>query len=243
MILHPIRDQLTPNNCAVILMDYQSRYASTIGSINSDILIHNAINLAKIARTFNIPTLLTTIGESSFGGPVFSKLQEIFPDQKPIDRATLSLFEDTTVLAAVEKIGRNKLVIAGLWTDFGVAPSIEQARESGYEVFMVLDACGDISLKAHQDAIQRLLQREVSPITWLQMLLALHHDWAPPEAYEALLNIARDHASAHGLELEYERPGLAEEETNRRDDRPKERWWEKWSILPGRPLRRFQKRP
>jgi nicotinamidase-related amidase len=242
MTLHPIRGQLTPNNCAVILMDYQFQYVSTIGSTSRDILIHNAINLATTARTFNIPTLLTTIGESSFGGPVFSKLQEIFPDQKPFERTTLSLFEDIRILTAVEKIGRNKLVIAGLWTDFGVAPSMEQARESGYEVFIVVDACGDISPRAHQKAIERLLQRGVEPITWLQMLLVFHQDWAPPEAYEALLNIARDHASTHGLEIQYARPDLGEEETSRRSERSKERWWGKWSMLPGRPLGKFQKR-
>jgi hypothetical protein len=107
---------------------------------------------------------------------------------------------------------------------------------------MVLNACRDISLRAHQTAVERLLQRGVSPITWLQMLLALHHDWASPEAYEALLNIARDHANAHGPEMQYERPGLGKEETDRRDDRPKERWWGKWPMLPGRALRKFQKR-
>ncbi len=242
MTLHPIRGQFTPDNCAVILMDYQSQFVSTLGSTRSDVLIHNAISLATIARTFNIPTLLTTIAAPSFGGPVFSKLQEIFPDQKPIERTTLSLFEDARILTAMEKIGRNKLVIAGLWTDFGVAPSIEQARELGYEVFMVVDACGDISPRAHQTAIERLLQRGATPITWLQMLLVFHQDWAPPEAYEALQNIVRDHASAHGLEIEYARPGWGEEETGRRNHGPKERGWERWSMLPGRPLRKFQKR-
>lgn len=239
MILQPIHGQLTPENCAVILMDYQSRYVSTIGSINSDILIHNAINLATIARTFNIPTLLTTIGESSVGGPVFSKLQEIFPDQMPIDRTTLSFFDDIRVLTAVEKIGRQKLVIAGLWTDFGVAPSIRQARQLGYEVFMVVDACGDVSLRAHQIATQRLLREGVLPITWLQMLLAFHRDWAPPEAYKALLDIAREHACAYGLEIQYARTGLGEEKTNGINGKPKERWWGKWSMVPGRPLRKF----
>jgi nicotinamidase-related amidase len=239
MILQPIHGRLTPNNCTVILMDYQSRYASTITSTDRDILIHNAVSLAKIARTFNIPTLLTTIEESSFGGPIFSRLQEIFPDQKPIDRATLSLFEDTRVLGMMERIGRNKLVIAGLWTDFGVAPSARRARQLGYEVFMVVDACGDVSLRAHQVAIQGLLQEGVTPITWLQMLLALHHDWAPPEAYEALLHIATDHASAYGLEIQYARTGLGEGETSKINGRPKERWWEKWSTVPVRPLRKF----
>lgn len=243
MILQPIHGRLTPNNCTVILMDYQSQYASTISSTHRDILIHNAVNLAKIARTFNIPALLTTIGESSFGGPIFSRLQEIFPDQKPIDRTTLSLFEDTRVLGTMERIGRNKLVIAGLWTDFGVAPSARRARQLGYEVFMVVDACGDVSLRAHHVAIQGLLQEGVTPITWLQMLLALHYDWAPPEAYEALLHIATDHASAYGLEIQYARTGLGEGETNRINGKPKERWWEEWSMVPVRPQRKFQKRP
>ncbi len=242
MILPPIDRRLTPNNCAVILMDYQSRYALTLGSVYRDILIRNAISLAKIARTFNIPTLLTTIGESSLGGPVFSELLEIFPDQSSMDRTTLSLFEDAGFLTAIEKIGRHKLVIAGLWTDFGVAPTMEQARQLGYEVFMVVDACGDVSPRAHRVAVDRLVQGGVSPITWLQMLLAFHHDWAPPEAYEALLNIARDHASAYGLETRYKRPDSGEESTNGME-RLKERWWGKWSMVTGRPLRKSQKRP
>src|SRR5512135_860787 len=242
MILQPIDTRLTPQNCTVILMDYQPRFALTIDSAHQDTVVRNAINLAKIARIFNIPTLLTTIGESTLGGPVFSELQKIFPDQVPIDRATLSLFEDARFLTAMERIGRNKLVIAGLWTDFGVAPSAEQARQLGYEVFMVVDACGDVSPRAHQTAVQRLLHKGVSPITWLQMLLAFHHDWAPPEAYEALRSIARDHASAHGLEIRYARPELSEDDTNGRKDKLKGRWWEKWSMATGRPLRKSQKR-
>jgi nicotinamidase-related amidase len=239
MILPPIHGQLAPDHCALILMDYQSQYASTISSTHRDILVLNAVNLAKIARIFNIPTLLTTIGESSFGGPIFSRLQEIYPDQKPIDRTTLSVFEDPRVLGTLEKIGRNKLVIAGLWTDFGVAPSIRQARQLGYEVFMVVDACGDVSLRTHQIATERLLREGVLPITWLQMLLAFHRDWAPPEAYKALLDIAREHACAYGLEIQYARTGLGEEKTKGINGKPKERWWGKWSMVPGRPLRKF----
>ena len=239
MILRPIHGHLAPSNCALILMDFQCQYVSTISSTHRDVLIHNAIGLAKTARTFNIPAVLSTIGESSFGGPIFSGLQEIFPDQTPIDRATLSLFDDTRVLARMEKIGRNKLVVAGLWTDFGVAPTLRQARRLGYEVFMVVDACGDVSLRAHQIAVERLLQEGVVPVTWLQLLLALHHDWAPPEAYEVLLNIASDHATAYGLEIQYARTGFGEGRMNKTDGKPKERWWGKWSMVPIRSLRKF----
>ena len=207
MILQPIHGRLTPMNCAIILMDYQPQFALAINSADGDILIHNGVSLARIAKTFSIPTVLTTIGQSSFGGPLFSKLQEIFPDQEPIDRATLSVFEDTRLLAAMEKIGRNKLVIAGVWTEFGVAASVRSARQLGYEVFIVVDACGDVTLRAHRIATQRLCREGAVPMTWLQMLLALHRDWAPPEAYDVLLNIAKNHASAYGLEIRYAQTG------------------------------------
>ncbi len=225
MILQPVHGRLTPMNCAIILMDFQLQFALAIDSAGGDILIHNGINLAKIAETFSIPTVLTTIGRSSFGGPLFSRLQEIFPDQEPIDRATLSVFEDSRLLAAMEKIGRNKLVIAGLWTDFGVAASVRTARQLGYEVFIVVDACGDVTLRAHHIAVQRLCREGAVPITWLQMLLALHRDWAPPEAYDVLLHIAKNHASAYGLEIRYAQNGLDRSQTGLPNGQPGERWW------------------
>ncbi len=225
MILQPIGGRLAPTNCAMILMDYQPQFAASINSTEGDILLHNSTHLAKIARTFSIPTVLTTIRQARFGGPLFSKLREIFPDQEPIDRTALSIFEDTRVSAAIEKIGRNKLVIAGLWTDFGVAASVRQARQLGYEVFIVVDACGDVTLRAHHIATQGLCREGAVLITWLQMLLAFHHDWAPPEAYDVLFNIAKNHASAYGLKIRYAQSRSGEGETRLANDRPRERWW------------------
>jgi nicotinamidase-related amidase len=232
MILQPIHGRLTPMNCAIILMDYQPQFALAIDSADGDILIHHGINLAKIAKTFSIPTVLTTIGQSSFGGPLSSGLQEIFPNQDPIDRTTLSVFGDVRVLAAVGKIGRKNLVVAGLWTDFGVAASVRHARQLGYEVFLVVDACGDLTVNAHHIAIQGLCREGAIPMTWLQMLLALHRDWAPPEAYNVLLNIAKDHASAYGLEIRYAQSGLDKRQTRLANDNPRERGWQKCFTLP-----------
>jgi nicotinamidase-related amidase len=209
-------------NCAIILMEYQPQFTLAINSPDGDILIHNGINLAMIAKTFSIPTVLTTIGQSGFGGPLFSKLQEVFPDQEPIDRATLSVFEDTRVLAAMEKIGRNKLVVAGLWTDFGVAASIRDARQLGYEVFIVEDACEDMTLRTHHLATQRFCREGVVPITWLQMLLALCRYWAPPEAYDVLFNIAKNHASAYGLEIRYAQSRLNRGQPRLTEEKPYE---------------------
>ncbi len=225
MILQPIDGQLTSTNCAIVLMEYQPQFALSIHSTDRDTLLHNGTHLAKIAKTFSIPTVLTTIGQTSFGGPLFSKLREIFPDQEPIDRTALSIFEDTRILAAIETIGRNKLVIAGLWTDFGVAASVRQARQLGYEVFIVVDACGDVTLRAHHIATQALCREGAVLITWLQMVLALHRDWAPPEAYDVLFNIARNHANAYGLEIRYAQSRLEGRQTRLANDKPRERWW------------------
>jgi nicotinamidase-related amidase len=243
MILQPAQGRLTANNCAFILMDYQPQIASTISSIDGDALIHNATNLAKIAKTFNIPTVLTTIGQASFGGPIFQELQDIFPHQKPINRTTLGVFEDNGVLTALEKMGRNKLVIGGLWTDFGVAASAAQALKTGYELYIVIDACGDISARAHEMALKQIIQNRAILMTWLQIFLTLHREWAPPDAYETLLRIAREHAGAHGLDLKYGEIFRDEGQTKfGNDNKPKEGRWGKWSIAPVRSLRRFQKR-
>jgi nicotinamidase-related amidase len=223
-------------------MDYQPHFVSTISSTDGDALVRNATNLGKIAKTFNIPAILTTIGQTSFGGPIFSELQEIFPHQKAIERTTLSVFEDNGVLAVLEKIGRNKLLVAGLWTDFGVAASVRQARNLGYDVFIVVDACGDMSARAHRIAIERMLQEGAVPMTWLQLLLTLHREWAPPDTYEVLLHVAKEHAKTYGLDLQYTQT-LPDEGQNRFvNDKPREGRCGIWSVAPMRSLKRFQKR-
>jgi nicotinamidase-related amidase len=144
MILQPAHGRLTANNCAFILMDYQARLASTVSSMSGDTLMSNAINMAKVATTFSIPTILTTVAATSFGGSFLPKLQEVFPGLKPIDRATINPWDNSRVLTTIEKAGRNKLVVAGLWTDFGVSIFVLGALKVGYEVYIVVDSCGSL---------------------------------------------------------------------------------------------------
>jgi hypothetical protein len=153
------------------------------------------------------------------------------------------VFEDNGVLAVLEKIGRNKLVIGGLWTDFGVAASAVQALKTGYEVYIVIDACGDISARAHEMALKQIIQNRAILMTWLQIFLTLHREWAPPDTYKTLLRIAREHARVHGLDLQYSEISRNEGQTKFADDsKPREGKWGRWSIAPVRSLRRFQKR-
>ena len=238
MMFQPAHGGLTTNNCAFILMDYQSQFASSVDSVSAETLMNNAVNLAEIAMTFSIPTILTTVGATSFGGPLLPKLREVFQGLKPIDRTTINPWEDSRVLTEIEKPGRNKLVVAGLWTDFGVSIFVLEALRVGYEVYIVVDACGDMSAKAHRIAIERMLQEGTVPMTWLQVLLTLHREWAPPDTYEVLLHAAAEHARTYGLDLQYAQNLPDEGQTKFVDDKAKEGRWGRWSIVPDRLLKR-----
>ena len=161
-----IHNRLTPYDCVVIMIDCQLQIALTINAVERHRLIRNAVSLAKTASMFSIPTFLTTIGEESFGGPIFPKLHEVFPEGKPFSRTTMSLWEDDGIVTAIETTGRNRLVMAGLWTDFCVVRSVTQALDRGYPVFVVTDVCGDLSPQAHDNAIRRMIQAGAVPMTW-----------------------------------------------------------------------------
>lgn len=189
---------LTPDNCAVILIDYQPQMVFPVQSIDRQLLINNATGIAKAAKVFDVPTILTTVATESFSGPMFSQVQDVFPDHRPIDRTTMNLWEDENVVAAVEKTGRKKLVMAGLWTEICLVLPVLSAIEDGYEVYVVGDACGDVSVMAHDMAMQRMIQAGAVPMNWLQVLLELQRDWARQETYEAVIDVVREHAGAYG---------------------------------------------
>jgi nicotinamidase-related amidase len=234
---------LTPYNSTIVLLDYQSRFALTLSSTSGKTLIDNAVNLAKVAITFSIPTVLTTVGETSIGGPILSRLQEVFPDQKPIDRTTVNPWEDSRIISAVEKTGRHKLVVAGLWTDFGVSLFVLEALKAGYDVYTVVDACGDVSTRAHHIAVERMIQEGAAPMTWLQLLLTFHRESSSLDAYKMLLNIVNDHANLYGLDMQYAKTSPVEGKARFENNKPRESRWEKWSMAPIRSLKRIQRGP
>lgn len=221
---------LTPYNSTIVLLDYQSRFALTLSSMN---LIQNARNLAKLAATFSIPTVLTTVGEKTFGGPILSKIQEVFPNQKPIDRSAVNPWEDGNVVNAVENAGRHKLVVAGLWTDFGVIQFVLGGLQAGYDVYTVVDASGDMSARAHRLSVEKMIQAGAVPLTWLQLLLTCHRESSSPEVYQILLNIANDHAHLYGLETNYPETSPADNKA-RWSIKQRESRWARWSMAPNR---------
>jgi len=194
---------LTPDNHTMILIDHQPQMAFATASIDIVELRNNVTGLAKAARAFEVPTILTTVAEESFSGPLFPELKAVFPDQTPIDRTTMNTWEDSRITDRVNDIGRKKIVIAALWTEVcGVGPVLS-ALDQGYEVYFVTDASGGVSDDAHAMAVQRMVQAGAHPITWLQYLLELQRDWARTDSYETVTGIAKEHGGAYGLGIIY----------------------------------------
>jgi nicotinamidase-related amidase len=194
---------LTPQNSALILIDHQPQMAFATHSIDTLALINNVTGLAKAANIFKVPTILTTVASKSFSGPLFPAVQAVFPDQKPIDRTTMNSWEDKNFLDAVKKTGRKKLVIAALWTEVCLMGPALGAIDDGYEVYIVTDASGGVSPEAHEMAIRRMIQAGAIPVTWLQVLLEYQRDWARQETYIPVNNLAKEHAGAYGLGIDY----------------------------------------
>ncbi|MDH4154581.1 MAG: hydrolase [Nitrospira sp.] len=194
---------LTSQNSALILIDHQPQMAFATHSIDTLSLINNVTGLAKAAKIFKVPTILTTVASKTFSGPLFPAVQAVFPDQKPIDRTTMNSWEDKNFLDAVKKTGRKKLVIAALWTEVCLMGPTLGAIDDGYEVYIVTDASGGVSTEAHEMAIRRMIQAGAMPVTWLQVLLEYQRDWARQDTYAAVTNLAKEHAGAYGLGIDY----------------------------------------
>ncbi len=189
---------LTPQNCAVIFIDHQPQMVFGVLSIDRQTLVNNVVGLARAAKTFEVPTVLTTVAAQEFSGPIIPQLGEVFPDHTPIDRSTVNAWEDEKLVAAVKATGRKKLVMAGLWTEVCLAFPVLCALAEGYEVYAVADASGGVSTEVHQMAMQRMIQAGATPVTWMQVMLEFQRDWARKATYEAVLDIIKDHGGAYG---------------------------------------------
>jgi nicotinamidase-related amidase len=194
---------LTPDNCLLLLIDHQPFQFAGLRSHDTQTIINNVVGLAKTAKAFGVPTLLSTVTEER-GGLILKQLQEIFPDQKPIDRTWINSWEDNRVVEWVKNTGRKKVIIAALWTEICLAMAAIQAAGEGYEVYIVTDASGGVSLEAHEMAIQRMVQAGVMPITWMVLSGELQRDWARIETTQALGQVLIDHGGNSGTSLLWE---------------------------------------
>jgi len=194
---------LDPQNCAVILIDFQPQMTFGVANIDRQTLFNNVMMLAKAAKSFKVPTILTTVESKSFSGNMWPQLLDLFPDQEPIERSSMNSWEDDKFVAAVKATGRKKLVMAALWTEVCLAFPALFALAAGYEVYGVEDASGGTSVTAHNAAMRRIEQAGVVPVTAIQVLLEFQRDWARKENYNDVMEIVKEHGGAYGQGVEY----------------------------------------
>lgn len=199
----PAKALLDPLNHALVLIDFQAQMAFATKSIPAELLRNNAALVSNGAAGFKVPTILTTVAEKSFSGPMFEEITEAFAGQKLLDRTSMNSWEDEAVIDEINRIGRDRIVFAGLWTSVCIVGPVLSALEQGFEVFVITDASGDISEEAHERAVERMVQAGAKPITALQYLLELQRDWARAETYDLTTGIARKWGGAYGLGITY----------------------------------------
>ena len=155
---------LSPTDHSLILIDFQSQMAFATKSIAPELLRNNAALVASAAAGFGVPTILTTVAEMSFSGPMFTEITDAFPGQKLLDRTSMNTWEDAGVIEEVNRIGKERLVFAGLWTSVCIVGPVLSAIDQGFEVYVITDASGDISEEAHERAVERMIQAGARPI-------------------------------------------------------------------------------
>ncbi|MEM6438720.1 MAG: hydrolase [Pseudomonadota bacterium] len=195
---------LTPQNSQLIFIDQQPQMAFGVQSIDRQTLKNNVVGLAKAAKTFDVPTIITTVETEAFSGHTYPELLEVFPDAPLLERTSMNSWDDQKVRDALAATSRKKVVVSGLWTEVcNTTFALSAMLEGGYEIYMVADASGGTSQDAHKYAMDRMVQAGVVPMTWQQVLLEWQRDWARRDTYDAVIGIAQEHGGAYGMGIDY----------------------------------------
>jgi nicotinamidase-related amidase len=189
---------LRPEDSVLVLIDHQPYQLANLNSHDPHMVVNNTTGLAKAAKAFNVPTILTSV-VAERGGLIFPHITDVFPGQEVIDRTFLNTWEDRKVVDAVKATGRKQLIIAGLWTEICVAMPVIQALGEGWDVTVITDACGAVSAEAHQVAIQRMIAAGANMMTWVALAAEWQRDWARTEHAAELTEVFKYHAAGSGV--------------------------------------------
>jgi nicotinamidase-related amidase len=186
----PVTDHLlTPQNAALVVLDYQPSQVQTVTSMDREQMIDNVVSVARLAKTFDLPVVLSTVNVADGQPPTIPELKAALPDSVEIDRTEINPWENVDVRAAVEAAGRKKLVMTALWTEVCLALAALDAMRDGYEVYPVVDAVGGTSAEAHHAALERMVQAGAQPISWMSLACELQRDWARLETVADVVDI------------------------------------------------------
>ena len=179
-IRDPTTDHLlTPENCALLIIDYQPVQVRSIASMDRQLMVDNIVRVARMAKVYGLPIVLSTVNvKTGANEPTIPELQAELAGIEALDRTTINAWEDVEFLAAVKATGRKKLIITALWTEACLTfPSLDAMRD-GYEVYPVVDAIGGTSVEAHRAGLERVIQADAKPVSWVQLICELQRDWA-----------------------------------------------------------------
>lgn len=199
---------LRPEDSILVLIDHQPFQFTNLHSHEPSMIINNVVGLAKTAKLFGVPTILSTV-LAERGGHIIKGLQDVFPEQKPIDRTFINTWQDPNVTEVVKKSGRKQLVLAALYTEICLAMPAIQALAEGYDVFVVTDASGGVTLEAHEMAVRRMVAAGAVPITWMAVLGEWQRDWAREETAGGVGGIILEHGGGSAVALAWELQLLA----------------------------------
>lgn len=203
--MKPSSDLLTPKNHALVLIDFEGQMGFATKSIALSELRTNTAIICGASKIFDVPTIVTTVAEKTFSGPVFPEIEEFYPQATSgyIDRTSMNTWEDEAAYKAIVGKQTKKLVLAGLWTGVCIVGPALSAIAEGYEVYVITDACGDVSAEAHERAVQRMVHSGVKPVTSIQYLLELQRDWARHETYKPVTDLMKKYGGAYGIGIHY----------------------------------------
>src|ERR1700735_849 len=176
---------LTPDNSVVAFIDHQPQMLFGTSNFDRQSIINNTVALAKATRIFDVPVVLTTVETKSFSGNMWPQLRAVYPNQEIIERSSMNSWDDRNFVAAIERTGKKKIILSGLWTETCIALPTVQAIHDGYEIYVAEDCCGDVSQLNHDNAMRRVIQAGAKPVTALSTMLEWQRDWAQKARYDA----------------------------------------------------------
>ena len=194
---------LRPEDSILVMIDHQPYQLANLNSHDPHMVVNNATALAKAAKVFKVPTILTSV-VSDRGGVIFPQITDVFPGQEVIDRTFINTWEDRKVVDAAKATGRKQLIIAGLWTEICVAMPAIQAAGEGWDVTVITDASGAVSVEAHEVALQRMAAAGVNLMTWMALAAEWQRDWARAETAMPLNNVILQHSAGSGIAFLWE---------------------------------------
>lgn len=193
----------TPQDSVVVFIDHQPQMTFGVVNIDRGTLMNNVILLAKVAKEFGVPAIVSAVETESFSGYVWPQLLDVFPGQPVVERSSMNAWDDAGFRAAIEATGKKNIILTGLWTEVCVAwPAVEMIG-AGYNIYVVEDCCGATSEVAHQAALSRMVQAGAIRLTTIAALLEWQRDWARREHYDALMGLIKQHGGAYGVGVEY----------------------------------------